>query len=865
MLLVLLLIGSSLGAPTFSFLSQEPFVVHHELRLLMEGAFSDGWALRLARNSSNCDSGMVYDGGLAANNIPNATMSNVVRWTINDNPTNWTASFQPSRVTENGVVCWSSDAGVSWSLALTKQHQSLFRVWKTAPSAITAPQTVTAGQLFRVIVLQPLSHSSRAVLVANESSCSGTTPRAPVTETARLSGEGFEFRSPRHLAHAFLCVSLNFHAPWSVIPFQSVVSAAPNVDQTSRSMTIYHSSVRFRKATVECTTAIAGVRTYCTIEVRNTTLIPISVATVQISLLTDGGHVRECPTPPLEVVSSTKLAFSFTPQRSGNDGTVALRFLNDPLLIEADNVTNEYFARKMSAVVRNISSIRRVHVVPWFTQDLAVKKITVHPAFSYLQHYEPTNLLDVLLFNYSSDWTSQLGIQRFTGRLNLTVNDEMTAVTLNASTRETIVQEVSVPALAERCRLRLQYYLLAGDTALEDRVFVGSVKLSSSSQSVEFSLFSYQRHVLVLGSHTRGEIVGDVFSLEQLAAEIPITPTSTSLTLSLTIDHTQAGQLYFAGPELLCAVTNTAKTNLQDTRALQRLFDAVGGSSTLSNWKVNGAFNGDPCTNQWQGVECRHMRVVSLRLRGTALSGSLPHLRELTMLETIDVSRNDLTGGLPFNNSRVTEIDVSFNRLSTLAMPQGAFGFATHHCVHLLRATNNQIQEFPSLSYLPQLRALELTENEMRSSLPDFSHVAPALEVLHLSTNHLVGTLPEMPQSIVSVDLSANRLEGTLPLSWQLKAVKFLDVSKNLLNGTIPWSIAEIPKGRLDVVFRAEDNFLVGLVPRLAFKLVDLRHNFFECPLMRPEIDTNTSEMNVIVNWGVNNWCDYNSADPTVV
>lgn len=812
------------------------------------GTFGDGWALRVARNTSSCDGSFSFVGGLAASNLPVTTISNVVRWSVDDSSTLWTASFTPKFVVESGMICWSNNSGINWQVGYTARNDSLFRIWKSPPAAVISPQTVTAGQLARVVVMQALPRFSRGVLVSNESSCFGLTPQGPLTSVSRLAGNGFEFHPQKRADQAFLCVSLSFRGPWSVVPFVT--------DGASRNITIYDSSVRFKKATVICTARIAGVRAYCTVEVKNRTLLPISPSTIQLLSLRDGGGVSECPLPALDTISATKVGFSFTPQRSGRDGTLSLLFQGLPLLIEPDNETIAFYTKVSNVKVQNLSSVYDVGVIPWYSQDLAVKKFVVQPPFSFLQQYAPTNLASYSSFNSTTDWVSQLGIARFIGRQNLSSSGELIAFSLNATNQQLIKQVIAIPLSSERCRFRIYYYLLAQGGQPEAETFIGSVTLSTTTGVIEtFTLLAYQRQVIVARSDGR-RVFGDIFSMEQIAAEFAVT--SSPVTLAVTINHKEVRQLFFAGPEVLCTSSDSAMTNPQDVRALRRFFDAVGSGSTLQRWKVNGQYNGDPCTNQWQGVECRHMRVVALRLRNASLSGVLPHVRELTMLEVVDLSHNQIAGGLPFNNTRLKEVDVSFNKITSLSMGSGSFGFTRHLCLRRLDAQGNRVVAFPVLAWLPKLRRLDLASNELRSELPSFSQVSPQLEVLHLSTNHLFGTLPELPQTIVSLDLSANRFYSSIPTSWQFSRIKFLDISKNLVNGSIPWVISEIPSGR--VVFRAEDNFLVGVVPRLSFSLVDVRRNFFQCPLMRPEIDTNTSEMNVFVNWGVSNWCDFNSA-----
>lgn len=273
--------------------------------------------------------------------------------------------------------------------------------------------------------------------------------------------------------------------------------------------------------------------------------------------------------------------------------------------------------------------------------------------------------------------------------------------------------------------------------------------------------------------------------------------------------------------------------------------------------------NGDPCANKWQGVKCRHNRVVGLDVEGMNLTGIVPRLPELAMLEEIRLSRNKLYGPFLVNNSRLRVVDISYNKISSLDLNSGIFSFRSHKCLVRLQASHNEIGYFPSeVTSIPSLVELDLSFNNISDVVPaDFSKMK-SIKVLHLSTNNLTGTLPQelATQPLVSIDFSHNRLTGTIPAAWsRLRNCLFLDLSKNNISGTVPFSLAEI-RTASNLVFRAEDNFLSGIVPRLSAKLLDLRNNYFECPMMRPEIDTNVSEMDAIAMWGVSDWCDYRSA-----
>lgn len=81
--------------------------------------------------------------------------------------------------------------------------------------------------------------------------------------------------------------------------------------------------------------------------------------------------------------------------------------------------------------------------------------------------------------------------------------------------------------------------------------------------------------------------------------------------------------------------------------SLRKHLDNVPPELT-STWKVNSP-EATPC--KWFGITCDDSKkVTSLNFTGSGVSGQLgPEIGQLTSLEILDVSSNDLTGIIPSN------------------------------------------------------------------------------------------------------------------------------------------------------------------------------------------------------------------------
>lgn len=159
--------------------------------------------------------------------------------------------------------------------------------------------------------------------------------------------------------------------------------------------------------------------------------------------------------------------------------------------------------------------------------------------------------------------------------------------------------------------------------------------------------------------------------------------------------------------------------------------------------------------------------LVELIFRNNGLSGELRlNLAELSMLQVVDLSHNELTGPLPsgfFDHPALQQLTLSYNRFTSLQVP-GSYG------------TDSQLIE------------VDLSSNRIRGPLPVFMATMPRLSSLSLQYNYFTGIIPLQyakrvsasitgKQPLVRLFLAGNFLFGEIP-------APFLNLSSNEVNVT---------------------------------------------------------------------------------
>ena len=170
----------------------------------------------------------------------------------------------------------------------------------------------------------------------------------------------------------------------------------------------------------------------------------------------------------------------------------------------------------------------------------------------------------------------------------------------------------------------------------------------------------------------------------------------------------------------------------QDCNALLAMRDTLAGDAQL-NWSA------DLSIQQWDGVSVFNApaRVVSLKLPGRELSGSIPaELGSLDSLEVLDLSGNELIGSIP---------------------PElGSLGGLRY----LYLDDNGLTGEIPAeLGSLTNLRHLMLSDNGLTGGVPFELGELSQLEYLFLDNNRLTGCMPRALLDRGDLTIRADDLE----------------------------------------------------------------------------------------------------------
>ncbi len=142
--------------------------------------------------------------------------------------------------------------------------------------------------------------------------------------------------------------------------------------------------------------------------------------------------------------------------------------------------------------------------------------------------------------------------------------------------------------------------------------------------------------------------------------------------------------------------------------------------------------------------------------------------------------------------------------------------------------SNNLVGNLPNIN-LVSLVELDLSNNKLAGTIPAFKDVLnasmlPSLKNLNLNTNQFSGAIPNLGlPNIVSLDLSANKLTGSIPAFSASQFSKLLNLylNSNQLSGAIPnFNLPTLTSLQLG------NNLLTGTIPNFVFpNLTNLQLN----------------------------------------
>ncbi|KAK8475644.1 hypothetical protein V6N12_073944 [Hibiscus sabdariffa] len=274
---------------------------------------------------------------------------------------------------------------------------------------------------------------------------------------------------------------------------------------------------------------------------------------------------------------------------------------------------------------------------------------------------------------------------------------------------------------------------------------------------------------------------------------------------------------------LLCCLVQiyitAATTDSSDSTALRSLVD---------EWKnlPPGWLRGDPCRDNWVGIECTGSRITSIILPNMNLEGELSgDISILSELQQLDLSYNgNITGPLPLtigNLKKLTNlILVGCGFTGPIPYTIGSLPLLNFLSLNSNGFTGNIP---PSIGNLSSLLWLDLADNKLEGPIPISNGSTPGLDMLthtkhfHFGKNKLSGQIPSelfsSNMSLIHLLFESNRFSGILPPTLGLvQTLEVIRLDNNSLSGELPSNLNNLT--RVHQLFLS-NNRLTGPLPNL--------------------------------------------------
>ncbi|XP_024984553.1 receptor-like kinase TMK4 isoform X2 [Cynara cardunculus var. scolymus] len=179
-------------------------------------------------------------------------------------------------------------------------------------------------------------------------------------------------------------------------------------------------------------------------------------------------------------------------------------------------------------------------------------------------------------------------------------------------------------------------------------------------------------------------------------------------------------------------------TAADDAAVMAKLSTSL--SPALSSWKSNTDF----C--KWEGITCDDSKLVtSINIPSKSLTGNLPSdINQLSQLKTLNLQRNSLSGDLPTlaNLTLLEQLNLESNNFTSI--PPGFFsGLTSLQSFSISDNSDLSPWVLPNdLTQSSNLQSFQASNANIMSSIPDFFDSFRNLQNLRLSYNNLTGNLP---------------------------------------------------------------------------------------------------------------------------
>ncbi|RDX68305.1 Receptor-like kinase TMK4, partial [Mucuna pruriens] len=294
-----------------------------------------------------------------------------------------------------------------------------------------------------------------------------------------------------------------------------------------------------------------------------------------------------------------------------------------------------------------------------------------------------------------------------------------------------------------------------------------------------------------------------------------------------------------------------ACTAIADDGALMsKLAKAV--SPTPSGWSGSNF-----C--EWKGVKCSTNSVTSINLALMKLSGTLPpDLNSLSQLTTLSLQGNALSGALPSLANLTMLQGVFLDGNNFTSVPNGCFqGLTSLQTLSMTDSINLAPWTIPAeLTQSSNLVKLDLGNANLVGSLPDIFDSFVSLQELRLSYNNLTGGLPKSFSGSGIQNLWLNNqndgfgFSGSIQVLSSMIHLSQLWLQKNQFTGPIP----DLSNCTTLFDLQLRDNQLTGVVPPSLMSLNSLKNVSLDNNVLQGPVPSFGKGVKVTLD-GINSFC----------
>ncbi|BAT86659.1 hypothetical protein VIGAN_04433300 [Vigna angularis var. angularis] len=262
---------------------------------------------------------------------------------------------------------------------------------------------------------------------------------------------------------------------------------------------------------------------------------------------------------------------------------------------------------------------------------------------------------------------------------------------------------------------------------------------------------------------------------------------------------------------------------------------------------------------EWKGVRCTTNGVSSINIASQSLTGTLPpDLNSLSQLTSLSLQGNALSGALPSlaNLSMLETVFLEGNIFSSI--PDGCFqGLLSLQSLSMADNFNLAPWRIPAeLTQSTNLVILDLGNTNLIGTLPDVFDSLVSLRELRLSYNNLTGGLPKTfaVSGIQNLWLNNQKdgfgFSGTIEVLASMTRLSRVWLFKNLFTGPIP----DLSNCTALFDLQLSDNQLTGVVPPSLMSLSSLLKVSLDNNVLQGPVPSFGKGVKVTLD-GVNSFC----------